>query len=43
MMVLWEFEGKSPQIGEGTWIAPSADVIGDVIIKKIVKLVQEHV
>ncbi|MHA2215397.1 MAG: gamma carbonic anhydrase family protein [Candidatus Hodarchaeales archaeon] len=34
MMVLWEFEGKSPQIREGTWIALSADVIGDVIIKK---------
>ena len=33
-MVVWEFEGKSPQIGEGTWIAPTADVIGDVIIDK---------
>jgi phenylacetic acid degradation protein len=32
-MVLWEFEGKLPQIGKGTWVAPSADVIGDVIIK----------
>ncbi len=34
MMVLWKFECKSPQIGEGTWVAPSADVIGDVLIKK---------
>ncbi|MHA1993726.1 MAG: gamma carbonic anhydrase family protein [Candidatus Hodarchaeales archaeon] len=33
-MALWEFEGKRPKIGEGTWVAPSADVIGDVVIGK---------
>ena len=33
-MALWEFEGKRPEIGEGTWVVPSADVIGDVIIGK---------
>ncbi len=33
-MALWEFEGKKPKIGEGTWVATSADVIGDVIIGK---------
>jgi len=33
-MALWEFEGKKPIIGEGTWVAPSADVIGDVFIGK---------
>jgi O-acetyl-ADP-ribose deacetylase len=31
-MPLYEFEGKRPSIGEGTWIAPSADIIGDVTI-----------
>ncbi len=33
-MALWEFEGKKPKIGGGTWVAPSADIIGDVIIGK---------
>ncbi|MBI4834177.1 MAG: gamma carbonic anhydrase family protein [Planctomycetes bacterium] len=31
-MALYEFEGKSPKIGNDTYIAESADVIGDVII-----------
>ena len=29
---LYEFENKRPQIGKGSFIFPSADVIGDVII-----------
>ena len=29
-MTISEFEGKRPQLGEGTWVHPSADVIGDV-------------
>jgi len=33
-MPLYEIDGKSPEIGEGTWIAPSADIIGDVTIGK---------
>ncbi len=31
-MSLYEFENKKPQIGKGTFIFPSADVIGDVTI-----------
>lgn len=31
-MALYEFEGKRPVIGEGTYVAESADVIGDVTI-----------
>jgi phenylacetic acid degradation protein len=31
-MALYEFEGRSPQIGEGTFIPESADVIGDVTL-----------
>ena len=31
-MPIYEFEGKKPQIDETAWIAPSADVIGDVKI-----------
>lgn len=31
-MALYEFEGKSPKIGEGTYVAETADVIGDVVI-----------
>lgn len=31
-MPLYEFNGKKPAIGEGTWIAPSAEIIGDVTI-----------
>jgi phenylacetic acid degradation protein len=33
-MVVWEFEGKKPILGDGTWVAPTADVIGAVIIGK---------
>ena len=29
-MTVTSFEGKTPSIGEGSWIHPSADVIGDV-------------
>jgi phenylacetic acid degradation protein len=25
------FEGKAPRLGEGTWVHPSAEVIGDVV------------
>lgn len=32
VMAIYEFEGKSPQVGVGTYIAETADVIGDVII-----------
>ena len=31
-MPIYEIEGKSPQVGEGTWVAPSAEIIGDVEI-----------
>jgi len=31
-MPIYEIEGKSPQIGRGTWMAPSAEIIGDVEI-----------
>ena len=31
-MALYEFEGKRPQIEEGTFVPESADVVGDVII-----------
>lgn len=31
-MPIYELEGKSPQIGKGTWVAPSAQIIGDVEI-----------
>lgn len=31
-MPIYEIEGKSPVIGPGTWMAPSAEVIGDVEI-----------
>jgi carbonic anhydrase/acetyltransferase-like protein (isoleucine patch superfamily) len=31
-MALYEFEGKRPRIGEGSFIPESADVIGDVTI-----------
>jgi phenylacetic acid degradation protein len=33
-MVIYSFEGKTPQIGEGTYVSPSADIIGDVVIGK---------
>jgi len=29
---IYEFEGQSPQIGKGTWVAPSAEIIGNVDI-----------
>ncbi|MDF0488650.1 gamma carbonic anhydrase family protein [Sphingomonas sp. H39-1-10] len=29
-MPLYAFEGQQPKLGEGVWIAPSAEVIGDV-------------
>lgn len=32
VMPLYEFNGKKPTVGEGTWIAPSAEIIGDVTI-----------
>ena len=31
-MAIWEFEGKRPVIGKGTFVPETADVIGDVII-----------
>ena len=33
-MTIGSFEGKSPQIGSGTYVHPSADVFGDVTIGK---------
>ena len=31
-MALYEFAGKSPQLGKDAWVAPSADVIGEVVL-----------
>jgi carbonic anhydrase/acetyltransferase-like protein (isoleucine patch superfamily) len=31
-MAIWEFEGKRPVLGKGTFVFPSADVIGNVKI-----------
>jgi phenylacetic acid degradation protein len=31
-MPLYELDGKRPQIGDGTWIAPSAEIIGNVVL-----------
>ncbi len=31
-MPVYEFSGKQPRIGQGTWIAPSAEVVGAVTI-----------
>jgi carbonic anhydrase/acetyltransferase-like protein (isoleucine patch superfamily) len=31
-MPLYEINGRIPVVGEGTWIAPSAEIIGDVRI-----------
>jgi phenylacetic acid degradation protein len=31
-MPIYEFEERKPQIGKGTFIFPSADVIGDVVL-----------
>lgn len=33
-MALYEFNGKAPLVGEGTWIASSAEIIGEVTIGK---------
>ncbi len=33
-MPLYEIKNKRPEIGDGTWIAPSAEIIGDVVIGK---------
>ena len=33
-MPVYELDEKRPVIGEGTWIAPSAEIIGDVVIGK---------
>jgi len=29
---LYEIDDNSPRLGEGAWVAPSADVVGDVIL-----------
>ncbi len=31
-MPVYEIDGKRPRIGAGTWVAPSADIVGDVEI-----------
>ncbi len=31
-MTVASFEGKTPRIGAGTWVHPSADVFGDVVL-----------
>jgi carbonic anhydrase/acetyltransferase-like protein (isoleucine patch superfamily) len=31
-MPLYEFDGKRPTVPESAWIAPSADLIGDVVL-----------
>ncbi len=31
-MPLYEFEGKQPRIHPSSWIAPSADIVGDVTV-----------
>ena len=33
-MPIYEVDSKRPVVGEGAWIAPSADIIGDVTIGK---------
>lgn len=33
-MPVYEFNGIKPTIGDGTWVAPSAQIIGDVTIGK---------
>lgn len=33
-MPIYEFDGMRPVVGEGTWIAPSAEIIGNVTIGK---------
>ena len=34
--MIYEFEGKRPRIGEGSWVFPDATVIGDVTLGKSV-------
>jgi carbonic anhydrase/acetyltransferase-like protein (isoleucine patch superfamily) len=31
-MAIYELDGKAPQLGEGAWVADSAQVIGDVVM-----------
>ena len=31
-MPLYELDGKSPSLADGAWVAPSADMIGDVLL-----------
>lgn len=31
-MALYELDGKCPQLATGAWVAPSADVIGEVVL-----------
>ena len=31
-MPIYEIDGKRPQVGIGTWVAPNAEIIGDVEI-----------
>jgi carbonic anhydrase/acetyltransferase-like protein (isoleucine patch superfamily) len=31
-MAIYELDGKSPQLGEGAWVAENATVIGDVVL-----------
>jgi len=33
-MPLYEINNKKPVVGKGTWVAPSAEIIGDVVIGK---------
>lgn len=33
-MSIWEFEAKRPAVGEGSFVFPTADVIGDVVLGK---------
>jgi carbonic anhydrase/acetyltransferase-like protein (isoleucine patch superfamily) len=33
-MPIYEVDGRRPEVGKGTWIAPSAEIIGDVRIGK---------
>ncbi|WP_242137064.1 gamma carbonic anhydrase family protein [Sphingomonas sp. TREG-RG-20F-R18-01] len=31
-MPLYEIDGRAPQLGDNSWIAPSAELIGDVVL-----------
>lgn len=33
-MAIYELDGKAPKLGEGAWVAPTADVIGDIVLGK---------